>query len=378
MRLEFPSDAPIPADQRMQASQIEAARARAREQAMHDLIARLAAMPGVNSVGFIDDLFIAGQGNKSITIPGRATLATGELNDGSATPEFFTALRVPLKRGRYPTRDDAMQKIRALWSLVITDLPLGEKERRAIPEPVVVNEAFVRRFFPVEDPIGKRFCIDPTNKTYWYFIVGVVGDMHRQGLDREPIPEYFGPYFPSPNGRADLVVRTAGDPLALAPSIRREVARSLSSVVIANVAAADAQLGDFSAQRRLQTWLLTAFAGVALALAAVGVFGLVHYGVAERTREMGIRMALGATSVDVLVLVIREGMRMPVVGIVLGLAAAAGLTRVMSHLLYGVTATDATTFAIVPAVFAAVALGACYVAARRTASVDPVDALRRL
>jgi putative ABC transport system permease protein len=173
-------------------------------------------------------------------------------------------------------------------------------------------------------------------------------------------------------------VRTTGDPLTIAPSIRREVARALPSVVVASVGTADAQLGDFSAQRRLQTWLLTAFAGVALVLAAVGIFGLVHYAVAERTREMGIRMALGATAIDVLVLVMREGMQMPVVGIALGLMASTGLTRVMSHLLYGITPTDATTFATVPLVFAGVAVMACYVAARRTSRVDPVDALRHM
>jgi len=377
MRIEFPSE-PVIAEERTQVSQIAPARARAREQAMHDLIVRLEAIPDVSTAGFIDDLFIAGQGNESISIPGRITLASGELSEGSATPELFTALRVPLKRGRYLTRDDAMQKIRALWSLINTDLPLAEKERRAIPEPVVVNEAFVRRFFPDEDPIGKRFCVDPTNKTYWYEVVGVVGDMHRQGLERPTIPEYFGPYFPSPNGRADLVVRTAADPLALASTIRREVSRGLPSVAIANVATADAQLGDFSAQRRLQTWLLTAFAAVGLALAAIGIFGLAHYAVAERTREIGIRMALGATPIDVLVLVIREGMHMPLIGIALGLGASAGLTRVMSHLLYGVTPTDTATFATVPVVFAFAAMIACYVAARRTASVDPMDALRHL
>ncbi|HZI42348.1 MAG TPA: ABC transporter permease, partial [Gemmatimonadaceae bacterium] len=356
MRLEFPSEGSVTAEQRTQTSRTESGRARAREQTMHDLLKRLATLPGVSGVGFIDDLFIGGQGHSSITIPGRAMVVGGELNDGSATPGLFSALRVPIVRGRDFTRDDATQKIQALWSLVATDLPLAEKERRAIPEPVVVNEAFVRRFFPNEDPIGKRFCIDPTTKTYWYVVVGVIGDMHRQGLDHEAIPEYFGPYFPSPNGRADLVVRTAGDPFASVPALRQEIARLFPSVVVASVGTADAQLGDFSAQRRLQTWLLTAFAGVALALAAVGIFGLVHYAVAERTREMGIRMALGATAVTVLALVMREGMRMPLVGIVIGLAASTGLTRVMSHLLYGITPTDATTFATVPLLFAGVAV----------------------
>ncbi len=131
-------------------------------------------------------------------------------------------MRVPLRRGRFPTPADSMQKIRALWSPVTTQLSLAEKERRAVPEPVVVNDQFVSRFFPGEDPIGKRFCIDPTNKTYWFEIVEVVGDMHRQGLERRTVPEYFGPYVPAPNGRVDLLVRTRAEPLALAAAVRQE------------------------------------------------------------------------------------------------------------------------------------------------------------
>ena len=378
MRLEFPSEAVAPNDSGGEAARSEPARARGREQEMQSLLARLTSMPAVSGAGFIDDLFIGGQGNKSIVIPGHSTIPSGELNDGSATPELFTALRVPLLRGRWLTRDDGLQKIRALWSRVLPDLPLAEKERRAIPEPVIVNEAFARRFFPGENPVGKQFCIDPTSKTYWYSIVGIIGNMHRQGLDREAIPEYFGPYLPRPNGRADLVVRTSVDPIALASSIRGEVARLLPSVVIASVSTADAQLGEFMAQRRVQTWLLIAFAGIALTLAAIGIFGLAHYSVAARRREMGIRLALGATPLDVVALVILEGLRMPLVGLALGLAVAAVLTRVMSHLLYGVTPTDATTFGAVALLFAAVATVACYVAARRTASVDPAEALRHM
>lgn len=379
LRLEFPSEASPTAEGRTQTSVSEPARARVREQSAHELTERVAAIPGVTSVGFSDDLFIGGQGNESITIPGRsaAELGAGELNEGSVTPGFFATMRLPLRRGRYLTRDDAAEKIHALWSLVKTDLSLADKERLATPEPVVVNEAFVRRFFPSEDPIGKRFCIDPTNKTYWYTIVGVVGDMHRQGLERTAIPEYFGSYFPSPNGRADLLVRTNGDPLALAATIRNEVARVRPSVVIASVSTAEAQLGGFSAQRRLQTWLLALFALLALTLAAVGIFGLAHYAVVERTREIGVRVALGATPGDVMRLVIVQGMRMPAIGIAIGLVASAGLTRVISHQLYDVEATDPATFALVASVLAVVAAAACYSAARRAARADPVDALRR-
>jgi hypothetical protein len=272
--------------------------------------------------------------------------------------------------------DDASQKIRALWSPVLAEMPLADKERLATAEPVVVNEAFVRRFFPNEDPVGKKFCIDPTSKTYWYEIVGVVGDMHRQGLERRAIAEYFGPWIPSPNGRADLLVRTRGDPLSMATSVREEVRRAIPGVTVVSASTAEAQLGDFGASRRLQTWLLTIFALLALTLAAIGIFGVVHFAVAERTREIGVRVALGASAAQVMTLVLRQGMRAPVLGISIGLTASLALTRVLSSLLFGVGATDPVTFAAVAAALASVAAGACWLAARRALRIDPVRALR--
>ncbi len=378
LRLELPSEAPPAAADRSGASTLDVVRARAREQSMQDLIDRLLLVPGIEAAAFVDDLFIGGQGRRSIAIPSRAIESVaGELNDGAVTPGFFAALRVPLRRGRYLTRDDARQKIRALWSPVATGLPLAEKERRAVPEPVVVNEAFAQRFFPGIDPIGQRFCIDPAHKTYWYEIAGVVGNMHRQGLERRSIPEYFGPYVPSPGGRADLLVRTRGNPLALAAAVRAEVAGAMPAAAIAQVSTADAQLADFSGQRRLQTGLLGAFAFLGVALAAIGIFGLVHYIVAERTNEIGVRVALGATPRDVLGLVLRQGLRTPAIGIATGLVASALLTRTMQRLLFEVTSTDPLTFAAASALLMTVAAAACWLAARRTLRLDPLRALRR-
>jgi len=199
--------------------------------------------------------------------------------------------------------------------------------------------------------------------------------MHRQGLERAAVPEYFGSYIPRPFNRADLVVRTAGDPLAIAPLVRQVIAR-VPGTVVASVATADAQFGAFAATRRLETSLLVAFAALALTLASVGIFGLVHYAVAERTREIGIRIALGATPADVLGAVVAQGMRMPLAGIILGLTFAVGLTRTMAHLLFNVGATDPITFATVAFVLATVAFVACYLAGRRGSRVDPVQALR--
>lgn len=375
MRIEFPSEPPPTAEERLQTSLVAPARARARVAQANQIAERVAALPGVAGVGFSDDLFVNGEGNKSITVPGRADDA-GELNDGSLTPGFFGVLRVPLRRGRLPASGDMEQKIRALWAPVTTDMSLSDKERLAVPEPVVVNESFVRRFFPNVDPIGKRFCIDPTNKTYWYEIVGVVGDMHRQGLERRAIPEYFGPWIPSPNGRTDLLVRTSGDPLALAATVRDAVRRTLPAGTIVAVSTADAQLGGFTALRRLQTGLLAIFAVLALALAAIGIFGLVHFAIVERTREIGVRVALGASPTGIMSLVLQQGMRAPLVGIAVGVIASFALTRVLSSLLFDVGATDPLTFASVAGALATVAFGACVIAGRGASRVDPVQALR--
>ncbi|HKW02746.1 MAG TPA: ADOP family duplicated permease [Vicinamibacterales bacterium] len=378
LRLEFPNDPPPSAEERTQTSVIAQSRARAREQAMTDLIARVSAIADVSAVAATDDLFVAGQGHASITIPGRSPNEgeAGELNDAVVTPGFFPLMRVPLQQGRLLTREDTQQKIRALWSSVVTDQSLEEKERRAIPEPVVVNHAFVTRFFPGINPIGRRFCIDPTNKTYWYEIVGVVGDMHRGGLERSSIPEYYGPYIPSSYGRADLLVRTSGAPERLAPTVRAEVIRAMPLVTIASISTAEAQLGDFLSQRRLETVLLAIMAGLALLLAAGGIFALTHYAVAERTREIGVRVALGATPGDVLRLLVAAGLRMPIAGIVIGLVVSAALTRVLAHELYDVAPTDPFTFIGVAAMLAAIAASACYLAARRAARANPLDALR--
>src|SRR4051812_2914497 len=377
MRMEFPSDPPPTAAERRQTSEIGPARARSRKQSMDDLLERVRAVPGVESAAFVDDLFIASEGNDSITIPSRpGEVLTAELNSGWITPGFFETMRVPLKRGRLLVDEDALQKIRALWSPVVTNLSLAEKERRAVPEPVVVNESFVRTFFPGEDPIGRRFCTDPTNKTSWYEIVGVIGDMRRGGLERRAMAEYIGPSFPPAGGRSDLLVRTRAAPLALAATIRQEVVRLLPSVTVGQVSTADTQLAEFSGRRRMQTALLSAFAALALVLAAIGIFGLVHYIVAERTREMGVRIALGATPRDILSLVLAQGMRTPIAGIAVGLLASAVSTRLLARLLFETTPTDPLTFIGVSTLLGAVAAAACYVAARRILRVDPLRTLR--
>jgi ABC-type antimicrobial peptide transport system permease subunit len=201
--------------------------------------------------------------------------------------------------------------------------------------------------------------------------------MHRQGLERQPIPEYFGPYVPSPLGRSDLLVRLQGDPMSAAPPIRQIVLSSIPNALITDISTAEGQLGEFSAERRFQTWLLSAFAALALVLAGIGVYGVVHYSVAERTREIGIRMALGARVPEVLGLVIAQGLRAPLAGIAIGIVGALTATRAMNHLLFGTTAADPLTYVVVTLTLGAVAVCACYLPARRAATIDPMIALRQ-
>ena len=378
IRIEYPPEAATTAEERMQTSRLGQMRAQARDARESELLDHVRAVPGIELAGFSDDMFIAGRGNKVIFIPGAGigSAMSGELNQATASADFFRTMRVPLIRGRYLTHDDVVTKIRALWAPVVTDLSLADKERLAVREPVVVNETFARKFFPGEDPIGKHFCMDPTNKTYWYEIVGVVGDMHRQGLERRVIPEFFGPHLPGPNDRADLLVRTRGEPLAAAHDVRRAIAVAVPGVVIVSVNTADKQFGDFTAERSFQTWLLTSFALLALLLAAIGIYGVAHYAVAERTREIGVRVALGASPIGVIKSVVVQGMRMPLAGVIVGVTISIGVTRVLSHLLFEVGATDPLTFVGVPGALVVVALVACLLPARRATRVDPITALR--
>jgi predicted permease len=378
VRIEFPTIVAPPTPANLTQSEAERSMALGRVAVASQLAERVGALPGVTAVGYSDDLFVNRLGNASIFIPGRTDqeMATGELREGSVTAGFFAVLRVPLRSGRFISDQDATQKIRAQWSLAPTNLSLEAKRQISIPEPVVVNEAFVQRFFPDEDPLGKWFCIDPANKAYWYEIVGVAGDMHRSGLERHPVPEYFGPLLPSSNGRVDLLVRTTGDPLGHASTVHREVLGAIAGATVVSVSTADVQLGGFSALRRLQTSLLALFALLALALAAIGIFGVVHYTVSERTREIGVRMALGATPGSVMRLILGQGMRTAAIGIVIGVAASLAWTRLLSSQLFGIESNDPVTFSAVSLLLALVGVGACWLAGRRALRVDPVRALR--
>jgi predicted permease len=233
-----------------------------------------------------------------------------------------------------------------------------------------------RQYWPDRDPVGTRLAFDNRNgQPFWREIVGVVADVRHMGLDQGLRPEIYIPFtqFGSPTS---LVVRTSGDQRSLIAAIRSEVRAMDKDQPISNIQTMDELLGRSVSQRRFSLLLMGIFAGVALALAAVGIYGVMSYLVAQRTHEIGVRMALGAQPRDVLKLVIRQGMTLALTGVMIGLMAAFGLTRLIKNLLFDVSSVDPMTFSVIAILLAGVALVACYIPARRATKVDPLLALR--
>jgi putative ABC transport system permease protein len=243
------------------------------------------------------------------------------------------------------------------------------------PAPVVVlNETLARRLFGPGDPAGRRVEISPAS---FATVVGVVGDLKYSKLDESPEAELYLPYSHAPGFyHFNLVIRTEGDPLAIAPAIRTLVSGTDQTPPPYDVMTLEQALADSILPRRFNLFLLSMFAAAALLLALIGIYGVIDYSVVQRTHEIGVRLALGAQRHEVLRLIVGQGMRIAVAGLAIGLVAAYGLTRLMTHLLYDVEPTDPLTFAAVASVLIATAFGACWGPARRAAFVDPVVALR--
>jgi putative ABC transport system permease protein len=320
------------------------------------LIEQAAALPGVEAAGAVSILPLAGNDNSNfVQIEGRPPLPPGQaLRAGrrNVSADYFRALGIPLKRGRAFTASDA----------------------KDAPPVVVINEAMARSFFAGEDAVGKR--IRTGDKSPWVEVVGVVGDVRHRGLDVETRPEMFFPHLQTPSRQMTLVARASGDPEALAAPLRERVRELDRDQPVGNVKTMETWVSESVASRRFSVLLLGVFAAVAAGLAALGLYGVVSYSVAQRTHEIGLRVALGARPGDVLRLVIRQGMTLTLLGTAVGLLAALALTRVMSGLLFGVGATDPATFVAVPLLLMTVALVACYLPARRATKVDPMVALR--
>ena len=227
-------------------------------------------------------------------------------------------------------------------------------------------------------PIGKRFRFPDEKSSRWITVVGVTGDMHRQGLEKQVAPQIFRPLAQSPLNMLDVIVRTSVDPVAIATAVQGEIQSMDKGVAKFSVATVERQLGEQTAERRFQTSLIGLFSLAALLLSAIGIYGLMHYFVAQRANEIGVRIALGAQYGNVLALVLRQGLTLAVIGSGVGIVGALALTRLLAGLpLYGVKPTDLITFAIAPAILLAVAALACWIPARRAARIDPIRALRQ-
>ena len=328
-----------------------------------ELVERLQALPGVTAAGVTSAMPLRGNPMiSSIHIEGQPE---GEMDFtkvpiarmNSVTPGYFAALHVPLLEGRL----------------------LDQRDGVDAPNAVVVNEAFVRRFFAKEDPLGKRFeaGLGPRQGgPQTWTIVGVVGDMKQKGLASETEPEAIASALQWPRFQMSLVLRTSLDPLSLVSAVRKEVADLDKNLPLYGVQTMDEVLAKEVATQRFNAGALVGFAALAVLLAAVGIYGVMAYAVGQRTREIGVRMALGAERGRVLRMVLKEGLRLAVLGVVLGVAAAFALTRLMTSLLFGVKASDPATFAVVTVALLGVALAACWIPARRATRVDPVVALR--
>jgi putative ABC transport system permease protein len=274
-------------------------------------------------------------------------------------PEHFVTLGVPLVRGRTFTAED----------------------RAGGRRVAIINRLAAERFFPNEDPIGKRVWFGggsnfdrPDSAAE---IIGIVGNLAYQSLDERPMqPDFYTPYAQFTYASRAVLVRTLGNPATFSAAVGRAVRRADPALALYDVRTMEERLGDASAARRFDTMLLSIFALVAVLLAAMGIYAVVAHSVAQRTREVGIRVALGATSADVMGLVIREGITLPALGLLLGIASSLALTRVIQSALYGVSARSPVVYVVLTLLLAMLAFVACYVPARRAAKVDPLTALR--
>jgi putative ABC transport system permease protein len=251
-----------------------------------------------------------------------------------------------------------------------------EEEVREARRVVIVNEALARKYFPHEEPLGQRMTIAMMNENVPNEIIGIVADVKHAKLDQEAEPMSYWPIAELPYSTMTFVLRTRGEPLALAAAARNVIQALDPQQPVADVRTLESMLGKSVARQRFNTLLLGVFAAVALLLAGVGIYGVMSYGVTQRTHEFGIRTALGATAADVSRLVLRQGMGLALLGVGLGLIAALALTRLLRTLVFGVGLGDPLTFVTVALLLGLVALLACWIPARRATKVDPMVALR--
>jgi predicted permease len=317
---------------------------------------RVRNLPGVQAAGLADllpvDLHFS---RTAVYLEGRLPERNARVPSAMynlAGPGYFQAMGTRLLQGREFTAQDDEQALQV----------------------AIINESFARRFFPGENPLGKQFSLGRPEAAKVQ-VIGVVEDGKYAGLNEDPKPYVSRPLWQSQVGSTSVVVRTAGDLPALIAAVRREVQQLDPQIPVATSTLVE-KLSLPLLPARIVASVLGGFGLLALALAAIGIYGVMSYAVAQRTREIGVRMALGAEAIDVVKLIVRQGMTLALAGLAIGLAGALAATRLMASVLYGVSATDTTTFVVVPLLLALVVLIACYLPARRAAKVDPIIALR--
>jgi predicted permease len=331
---------------------------------VNEALERIKSLPGVEAAGVTTALpLLESSSNTSVplVIEGQPAPPTGQepvAQATIATGDYFSAMGARLLGGRLFNQFDTKDS----------------------PKVALINETMRRRYWAGEDPLGRKFTVRSTRgegqSAITLEVVGVVGDLRHEGLDKEPRPEFFRPHTQSPSGSIIFVVRTTGDPASLIPALKARLWEINRAQPFYYVSTMEQLLSDSLKARRFSLALLALFATLALVLAVTGIYGVMSFTAGRRTHEIGVRMALGAGRLDVLKLVIGQGMRLALVGVAIGSIVSLALTRVMSSLLYGVSASDPTTFAGIALLLTVVAFLACYVPARRAASVDPLAALR--
>jgi putative ABC transport system permease protein len=317
------------------------------------ILARLQSVPGVERVAAVSRLPLSGgNSSRSFNLPGSDTGYSSDIRVG--TPEYFRTLGIPLLQGRNFTEHDTKNST-----------PVA-----------IVNEAFVRATFPGQDPIGKYIVnFGPHNEKLE--IVGVVGNVRHLALETAPRAELYQPLGQASWPRMFVAVRTlTSNPLTLVPAVQDAIWSVDKNVAPGTARSMEGLVDRSLLKRKFTMTLLTIFAGLAVTLAAIGLYGVMSYSVSQRTREIGIRMALGAQRAQVLKLIVNQGMKVTAIGVLLGIIASLGLTRLIANLLFGVSATDFATFFVLSIILLSVALLACWWPARRASSVDPMVALR--
>ncbi|HWC95271.1 MAG TPA: ABC transporter permease [Candidatus Sulfopaludibacter sp.] len=316
-----------------------------------EAIRRVDSIPGVHSAAAVTG-FLRSDPEDSVQIEGRPLQEPGPCLDLTAGP-FLETAGIPLKSGRI----------------------FSDRDSRGALPVAIVNEAMARLYWPGSDAIGKRFRFRVSEP--WITVVGVAGDMRRQGMDRPAAPQVFRPRRQGLENMMDIIARTNLPPAAMASMVRDEIQAVDKSVAKFRVGIVSQEMVEAAGERRFDTFLVSSFAIAALLLSAIGIYGLLHHSVVQRTNEIGVRVALGAQPGAVMSMVLRQGLRLAAAGAALGLAGAFLVARLLSALLYGIAPTDPLTFGIAVLLLIAVAGLACYVPSRRAARIDPILALRQ-